>query len=154
MTDFSITVDIQAPPDRVWSVMSDVERWREWTPTVTSIERVDPGPFAVGTRLLIRQPKFPPAEWQLTELDEGRTFTWVTRGPGVLVTAGHGVEAREGGSRATLSLKFSGLLGPLVARLTRGLNERYLGLEAKGLKQRSEDSTAPSQAGCESVSVL
>jgi carbon monoxide dehydrogenase subunit G len=42
MTDFCVTVEIQAPPDRVWSVMSGVERRREWTPTVTSIERAGP----------------------------------------------------------------------------------------------------------------
>ena len=41
------------------------------------------------------------------------------------------------GSRATLSIRFSGLLGPLFARLTRKLNERYLALEASGLKERS-----------------
>jgi hypothetical protein len=80
--------------------------------------------------------------WQITELDEGRSFTWVTRSPGVRVTARHWIEALEGGSRATLSLQFAGILGPLVARLTRGLNERYLALEAKGLKTFSEGSAA------------
>ncbi len=140
MTHFSITVDIHAPPDQVWVVMSDVERWPGWTPTVTSIRRVDRGPLAVGSRARIRQPKLPPAEWQVTELDEGKGFTWVTRSPGVRVTARHWVEADGGGSRATLSIQYAGVLGPLVARLTRGLNERYLALEARGLRQRSEGS--------------
>ena len=138
MTNFSISAEIHAPPERVWAVMSDVERWPEWTPTVTSIERLEPGPLAVGSRTLIRQPKLPPARWQLTELEEGAFFAWVTRSPGVRVTAFHRVEATGGGSRATLSLQFSGLLGPLVARMTRNLNERYLALEVKGLKERSE----------------
>jgi hypothetical protein len=80
--------------------------------------------------------------WQITELDEGRSFTWVTRSPGLRVTARHWVELLEGGSRATLSLEFSGILGPLVARLTHGLNERYLALEASGLKTFIEDSAA------------
>ncbi len=140
MTHFSITVDIHAPPDQVWVVMSDVERWPGWTPTVTSIQRVDRGPLAVGSRAHIRQPKLPPAVWQVTELDEGKGFTWVTRSPGVRVTARHWVEADGGGSRATLSIQYAGVLGPLVARLTRGLNERYLALEARGLRQRSEGS--------------
>ncbi len=140
MTQFSISVEIQASSDRVWGVLYDIERWPEWTPTVTSIQRVDRGPLAVGSRARIRQPKLPPAEWQVTELDEGKRFTWVTRSPGVRVTARHRVDAGGGGSRATLSLEFAGLLGPLVARLTRGLNERYLALEARGLRQRSEGS--------------
>ena len=140
MTYFSLSVEIQASSERVWEVLSNIECWPAWTLTVTSIQRVDRGPLAVGSQAHIRQPKLPPAVWQITELDEGRSFTWVTRSPGVRVTAWHSVEASEGGSRATLSLQFSGLLGPLVARLTRGLNERYFALEARGLRTRSEGS--------------
>ena len=46
MRDFAISVDIAAPPSRVWSVMSDLERWHEWTTTVTSITRLAEGPSA------------------------------------------------------------------------------------------------------------
>jgi hypothetical protein len=151
MSYFSLSVEIRAPSERVWEVLSHLEGWPSWTPTVTSIERVDCGPLAVGSRLRIRQPGLPPAVWQLIELDEGRSSTWVTRGPGVRVTARHWVEATEGGSRATLSLRFSGLLGPLVARLTRGLNERYLTLEANGLKARSEGSAGSPRTDREST---
>ena len=52
--------------------------------------------------------------------------------------ARHWVEETGKTSRATLSLQFSGLLGPLFARLTRNLNHRYLALEAKGLQERSQ----------------
>lgn len=139
MAHFSITVDIQASPERVWAVLCDIERWPEWTSSVTSIERLDAGPFAVGSRVRIHQPKLRPAEWQVTELDEGSSsFTWVTRSPGIQVAGGHLVEAVGAGSRATLSLQFSGLLGPLVARFYRRLNERYLATEANGLKACSE----------------
>ena len=138
MNHFDKTIDIQAPPHVVWTVIRDIERWSEWTPTVTSIRTLDSGPLAVGTRPLVRQPKLLPAQWRVTEIEDGRSFTWITRAPGVLVTARHWVEAAAGGSRATLSLDFSGPLGPIVAHLTRGLNSRYLALEAQGLKQRAE----------------
>ncbi|MBP2672623.1 MAG: Polyketide cyclase / dehydrase and lipid transport, partial [candidate division NC10 bacterium] len=32
--DFQVTVDIEASPEIVWGVMSDAERWHEWTPSV------------------------------------------------------------------------------------------------------------------------
>jgi uncharacterized protein YndB with AHSA1/START domain len=137
MTHFSISVDIPAQPDRVWAVIADVERWAEWTPTITWIQRLDDGPLTVGSWARIKQPQLPPAIWQVSELEVGRGFTWVTRSPGVRVAAKHVVAPMARGARATLSIAFSGLLGSLVARLTRGLNERYLALEADGLRARS-----------------
>ena len=139
MLDLSIDVEIKAPAERVWAVMRDIERWPEWTPTVTKIRRVGDGALAVGSRAVIWQPKLPPARWEVIELKEhDRTFTWMTRGPGMRLTARHWVRATRDGSRATLSIQFSGPLGGFFARLTRKLNERYLAFEAKGLKVRSE----------------
>ena len=139
MREFHIEVEIQARPETVWGIMYDVERWPEWTPSVTSVRLAGGGPPRVGSRATIRQPKLPPARWVVTELDEpGRRFTWVSRAPGVRVIAEHWVEARGDGSRATLSLRFAGVLGGVLGHLTRGINERYLAMEAQGLKRRSE----------------
>ena len=137
--DFALGIDVDAPPDVVWGVMSDVERWPEWTASIRSVRRLDPGPLAVGRRVRIRQPRFPPAVWTVTELEEGRSFTWEAGGPGVRVSARHTVGPRGGGSRVALSLGFHGLLGPLFGRLTAGVNARYVRMEAKGLKRRSEE---------------
>ena len=142
MTDFSITIEIQALPERVWAVMRDVERWHEWTPTVKSIKRFGAGKLGVGSRLLIRQPKLPPAVWKIIELEEGKYFISVTGSPIVRVMARHSVEEKNSGTKVTLSIKFSGLFGSLAALMTRSLNERYLALEANGLKERSESTIA------------
>ncbi len=138
MTHFQSSIDIQAPADRVWTALRDIEHWSEWTPTIISIRQLDPGPITVGARAIVRQPKLLPTRWQITELDEGRSFSWITRAPGALVTARHSVEGAANSSRVTLSLDFSGPLGPLVAHVTRGLNARYLDLEARGLKKHAE----------------
>jgi len=152
MTHFDTTIDIQAPPDRVWEAIRDIEHWSEWTPTIISVRLLDPGRLAVGTRAIVRQPKLLPARWQVMELEEGRSFTWITRGPGVRVTARHCVEGAANGSRVTLSLDFLGPLGPLCARLTRGLNARYLALEARGLKKRAETEAKATEDGGPGVS--
>lgn len=136
--DFSIDVEIAAPAERVWAVMRDVERWHEWTASVSSIRLLGGGPLRVGSRALIKQPKFPPALWRATAIDEGRSFTWVSRGPALRVTGRHAVRAAPGGSVATLSLRYEGLIGRLLARMTRGITERYIAMEAAGLKKRSE----------------
>ena len=72
MRDFSISVDIKASPERVWEVLSDGERWHEWTPSVTSVELLDKS-IAVGSRAIIRQPELPPAKFKITALEPGRT---------------------------------------------------------------------------------
>ena len=138
MRSFRITTDIAVPAERVWQVMSDVERWREWTPSVTGVKRLDGGPLAVGSRALIYQPKFPPALWEVTAIEPGRSFTWVSLAPGLRVLGHHSVEPAGAGSRATLSLDLQGLLGGLWGRMTRNITERYLAFEASGLKARSE----------------
>jgi uncharacterized protein YndB with AHSA1/START domain len=138
MATYSITVEIDAPPDRVWAIMSDIERWPEWTSSVTSVERLDTGPLAVGSRARVRQPKLLPADFVVTDFDPGSAFTWVTRSAGVTATARHSVVPSGRGSRATLSVEFHGALGWLVGWAVGGLTNRYLALEAAGLKERSE----------------
>ena len=139
MQEFSKTFDVDAPPDRVWKHMRDVERWNEWTASVRAIKIFGGGPLRIGSRALVRQPKLPPAVWKITELnDGGRNFTWISVAPGLLVTARHGVEARGAGSRATLSLGYQGVFAGFMARITRAITERYLDMEAAGLKKRSE----------------
>jgi carbon monoxide dehydrogenase subunit G len=138
MPDLTIAIDIAAPPDRVWQVMRDVDRWHEWTASIARITRVDGARFAVGVQLLIEQPKLPRALWTVTEiLPHG--FVSVSTGPGFRVRARHVIEPAGLGSRATLSLEYTGLFGGLLGRLTRRITERYVQMEAAGLKARSED---------------
>ena len=139
MKIFTVSVDIAALPARVWDVMSDVERWHEWTPSITRIRRLSGGPFAVGSRAVVRQPKFPPAVWKVTDLQPGREFTWVSTAPGLRVAGIHRVEPAGGGAHATLDVEIGGLFGGMWARLTGALTERYIAMEAAGLKARSED---------------
>ena len=141
MRHFEISIDIAAPAERTWQVMSDIDRWHEWTPSVTSIRRLGGVPFALGTRAIVRQPKFPPALWKITMIEPRKSFTWASVVPGLRVVGKHQVEATPTGSRARLSLDLQGLFGGLFGRLTRGITERYIAYEAAGLKARSEDPT-------------
>lgn len=140
--DFIRRFDVASPPARVFEVMTDIERWHEWTASVTSIRKLDPGPLRVGSRVLIRQPRFPPALWTATEVEPGKGFTWVSRAPALRVFARHFVEPRAGGSHVTLSLRYEGLFGRLMARMTRGITERYLDMEAEGLTRRAASRPA------------
>jgi hypothetical protein len=139
---FRIAMEIPAPLPLVWSVMADVARWPEWTESVSCVKLLLPGLLQVGSRVRIHQPKLPPAYWRVTELNPGTSFTWVSRAPGVQVTACHNAETIAIGSRVTLSIHYVGWLGSLVARWVGELNERYLEMEASGLKARCAELAA------------
>jgi uncharacterized membrane protein len=140
---FSVAVNIDAPPDQVFAVLCDVERWPEWTPTMTSVQRLDQGPFGVGSSAQIRQPKLRPAVWKVTEL-EAQNFTWVARTPGLRMKAGHRVERQGAGSRVQLSFELSGLMARVASRLYGGLIEQYVTTESQKLKQRAESTATQS----------
>ena len=139
MRKFAISVEISAPPARVWEVMRDVDRWHEWTPSITSVRRIKNAPLAIGSRAVVRQPKLPPAKWTVTKLEPGLGFTWAARGLGFRTFGDHWVEPIANGSRATLSVEQRGPLGGLLGRMTKRITEQYIAFEAAGLKARCEN---------------
>jgi uncharacterized membrane protein len=139
---FEASIDVAASAEDVFAVYADVERWPSWTTSVTSVERLDAGPLAIGSRARVRQPRLPVAVWEVTELQPGRSFTWVARGPGVVTTGSHAVTADAAGTATpvtvTATLDQGGPLGPLLGVLTRGLTNRYLEAEVRGLEAYCE----------------
>ncbi|MEU8085394.1 SRPBCC family protein [Micromonospora sp. NPDC049101] len=136
---FEATTEIAADAEQVWAVLADVERWPEWTASVSRVERGEPGPLAVGATATLTQPKLRPAVWRVTELTEGREFTWVSDTPGVRTRGEHRLlPLPDGRTRVELAIVQSGLLAGLIGRLYGGLLRRYVGLEAEGLRRRCE----------------
>ena len=133
-------IEIVASPARVWEVMKDVERWPEWTPSITRVKRLDSGPFRPGSEARIRQPRLPQMVWRVTRLEPNRGFVWETRGWGALTVAEHWISPHGEGSKVVLIVQQAGLLMPIfrswISKLTRGNME----LEAQGLKRRCEAS--------------
>jgi uncharacterized membrane protein len=137
ITDSS--VEIAAPAPLVWDVFSDVERWPEWTASVTRLVALDGPGLAVGKRFEIKQPRMPKLVWEVTEVHPGAGWTWVQRSPGGSTVARHDVVAQAGGHTLVRQrLDQRGAVGALVGRLMHGMTNRYLELEAQGLKARSE----------------
>ncbi len=135
-------IEIEAPVDQVWSVMSDVERWHEWTASIKSVKLLDSSGLVPGGRARIRQPGFPAAIWRVVTIVPGRKFVWESVGPGLRSIGIHTVEPLANGrSRAILRLENHGPLSflfmPFAAK-----SRYFVGLEARGLKQRSEQAVA------------
>lgn len=139
----SHSVEIPAPANRVWEILTDVDAWPTWTGSVTSAARHDEGPLAVGSRARLAQPRLPDTDYTVTALQPGRSFTWVATAPGVRTTADHLVEDLGAASRVTLTVTQGGILGVVMGRLFfTGLTERYLAMEADGLRREAEGDPA------------
>lgn len=142
---FTTTVDIAAPPAQVWAVMSDLARWPEWTASMTSVTPLGQGPLAAGRTVRVKQPKLAAATFVITDWRPERGFDWITRSAAVTAVARHDIEPTPDGSRVTLAVEFSGPLARLVCWLYGRLTERYIRMEARGLKAAAEAARAPRQ---------
>ncbi|HZT66852.1 MAG TPA: SRPBCC family protein [Acidimicrobiales bacterium] len=136
-----VPVEIQAPPERVWEVLVDVESWPQWTASMRKVERLDSGPFQVGSRARIRQPRMPSVVWRVTAVEEGLSFVWEASRPGTKVVAGHVLRPTGAGrTLATLTIDTSGFAARLLAPLLDSTTRRYVEMEAEGLKRRAEST--------------
>lgn len=133
------TVEIHAPVDEVWRVLTDIRRWPEWSASMRTVHPLQPGPLGVGSRVRVKQPRIPTARWQITRYEPFVRFDWETRFAGVRLTATHELTETDSG-HALLALSIE-LVGPLVRVLGRQMNttaRRNLALESAGLKAASE----------------
>ncbi|QCJ48033.1 SRPBCC domain-containing protein [Haloprofundus sp. MHR1] len=141
MNDITTAVDIDAPPETVWRVLTDFESYPDWNPyTVVSGRaeegtrlRVSPGPEAG------RAPTFRP---RVLRADPNRELRWIghlyVRG---LFDGEHRfvVESRDDDrSRLVQSESFSGVFaGPILRRIGADTEANFRGVN-EALKARAE----------------
>src|SRR5262245_37594255 len=94
---YQTSTTTSAEPDRAWAVLSDIEKWPEWIEVYQEVRRAESGPLAVGHQAHVKQRGLAAGDWTVTELEEGRVFTWENRQPGVHLVGRHAVAAEEGG---------------------------------------------------------
>ena len=144
----SLAIDIAACAERVWEVIVDVESWPLWSPSMTSVQRLDAGLLRVGSRARIKQPGLLVLVWQVTDFDDGARFTWVARSPGLSTTATHEVSQTPGGSRLTLTVAWSGPLAAVATALAGRRTRQFLAQETSGAKARSESRDRDPLSAC------
>jgi uncharacterized membrane protein len=138
---FEESVDIDAGQERVWEVLSDLEAWPQRIETVDVVELLTPPPLSEGSRVRLKQPKLPEGTWDITVWEAPSYFEWRQKSGGVTSVAGHRVEMlEEGRSRLTLSLDMRGPLIPVIGLFYKDLTNRYMTLEAQGMKRAAESA--------------
>lgn len=137
---FESSIDINAPPDRVWALMDKLEQWPQWMPSIKKIERISKGPLAIGSqlsvtakvsgltvKLLMTIIKFVPEQ---TVVMQGRAL-------GTSLTRFYILEPLDGKTKVTIGGDVSGALAWLARRggqavsdeMTQAAKRRIEGLE-------------------------
>jgi uncharacterized protein YndB with AHSA1/START domain len=137
--NFEASVTIEALSEQVWAVLTDVERWPEWTASMRSVKYVEGQSVAVGTRVRFKQPRLPSMVWEVTEVTPGVSFSWQARSGGVTTQATHRLSTGESGrTTVRFGIQQSGFLAGPVGALTGGMARRYVGMEVEGLRRRCQ----------------
>ncbi len=139
MAVYEATTDIRAPAERVWAVLSAVEAWPQWMPTVSGVEPLRETSLQVGRRYRVTQPKLRPTVWAVSVVETDRRFEWRAKSPGMELVADHVIESTgQGATRVRLRFEFKGLVGAFLGVVFGALTRNYLSQEAQALKDRVE----------------
>jgi len=50
---FESSININAPAEKVWTLIDKLEEWPQWMPSIKKIERLSKGPLAIGSQLSV-----------------------------------------------------------------------------------------------------
>ena len=142
MKTIAETIDIAAPPEAVWAVLTDLDAYPQWNPFI----REASGQVEVGSQLVLRM--FPvdgrPMTFRPTVLaaEPGVELRWIGRFILPKVFDGEHrfalTSSDDGGTRVEQSERFSGILVPLTGKLIARTQASFRALN-EALKQRAED---------------
>lgn len=146
MRELHTEIGIDAPPGRVWRVLTDFAAYPEWNPFVTSVR--ESGELKEGARLeiVVRVPEGPTMTFKprVLKAEPGRELRWLGTLPLPGLFSGEHIfrlePAGAGGSRFLHGERFGGLLIPFMGGVLRK-TERGYRLMNEALKRRVEGGT-------------
>ena len=141
MATYETIIEIQASTERVWAVLSAVEAWSQWMPTVRGVEPLREASLQLGRRYRVTQPKLRPTIWTVSVVETERRFEWRAKSPGTEMVADHVIESKgPDATRVRLRFEFHGLVDVLLGAVFGALTRNYLSQEAQALKRRAEEA--------------
>lgn len=133
-------IEIAAPPSRVWSVLTDFERWSEWNRVLLSLQLRGPLTEGTAARLVLGPYGLPRIPVRLVTVREHEELTWTGGIPGVMVGRhGFRLTPSEHGTRVEHFETFRGLLAGAI-RLASSRVEHTYGKFNRRLRDRCEES--------------
>lgn len=143
MQTIQTEIEIQAPPEKVWSIITDIDNWHVWNPTVNASS----GNAALGESVSITMmskeegkdgPKYSP---KIIQMDEPKYFQWRAHMMAGFVFTNDKIielEATETGTKVTHKETFKGLMAAMMkGQMEKGVPP-MLNMMNDALKQLAE----------------
>ena len=142
MRHYESTALIQAPPEAIWSVLTDAPRYADWDSGVVRVE----GTIAPQEKIKVVSEANPKRAFpvKVTEFAPGERMVW---SGGMPLGLFKGVrtfrlQPEDGATRFTMREEYSGPMLPLIWRSMPDLGPSFEQF-ASGLKARAEQGAAP-----------
>ena len=136
-TGYHVERRIEASPERVWAVLTDASRYRDWNKAVVSID----GTIAPGNTISLVSVVNPKRAFKLriTEMTAPNRLVWRDGMPLGLFTGErtYMVQPREGVTHFEMTETFTGPLAPLFTKAIPDLTDSF-DLFADSLKAAAE----------------
>ena len=117
MKTFQAATSIEAPPERVWALLTDVAHWPAWNTTVNKVD----GQVVLGATVTVHAKLSPGRAFpvKVAELDAPRRMVWRGGMPlGLFAGTRTFTVAPESGGRVGFEMReeYTGLLAPLITK--------------------------------------
>jgi len=136
---FASNIDINAPPEKVWTLIDKLEQWPQWMPSIKKIERISKGPLAAGSQLsvTVKVSGFTVTLLMtITEFVPERNVVMKGKALGTNLTRFYNLEPLSGKTKATIGGEVSGALAWLACRGGQAVSDEI----ARAVKKRIEES--------------
>ena len=143
MQEIKTEIEISAPPSKVWKIITDIDNWQEWSPTINASQ----GEASIGSKLSITMmsekegkdgPKYNPI---ITKLNEPKYFHWRAHMLAGFIFTNDKIfklEEISSGTKLTHIETFKGLVTPLFrGQMEKGVPP-MLNMMNKALKDFAE----------------
>lgn len=145
MANVQTSIDIDAPPQRVWDVVTDLERMGEWVSIHRDFPQSPPAEVSQDTSfhqtLAVAGTPFA-VEWTAVEVDSPNRLSWEGTGPaGTTARTSYSLAAENGGTRFEYENEFKlpgGELGEAAGGVVAGHAEREANDSLARLKALAE----------------
>jgi len=136
---FESIIDINAPVDKVWTLIDKLEQWSQWMPSIKKIEKVSKGPLTAGSQLSVTarvSGLTVTLLMTITEFVPERNVVMKGKALGTNLIRFYNLEPLDGKTKVTIGGEVSGALAWLARRGGQAVSDEI----AQAVKKRIEES--------------